>query len=159
MPRIVDMRAPTDGRQSETAVWVARGVRRLLSAQGFSTITELPLSNGKRADIVAVTREGIVIIVEIKSSITDFRADTKWLTYREHCDRFYFAAPEIVPTSIFPENAGLIIADAYGATVMREAELHKISGATRRAVLLAFARTAADRLHLLADPERDSNLL
>jgi hypothetical protein len=80
----------------------------------FSTITELPLLTGRRADIVALAVDATIIIVEIKSSVADFRADIKWRDYRAHCDRFYFAIPESVPVDIFPEDAGLILADAYG---------------------------------------------
>ena len=50
--------------------------------------------------------------------------------------------------------AGLIVADAYGAMVLREAPEHRLAPATRRAMLLRFAQTGADRLHDLADPER-----
>ena len=72
---------PPDGRQSETALMIARGVRRLLRARGFSSVTELALTDGRRADIEAVNRDGEVIIVEVKSSPTDFRADRKWREY------------------------------------------------------------------------------
>ncbi len=50
-----------DGRQSETALMIARGVRRLLRARGFSSLTELSLIDGRRADIVAVNAEGEVL--------------------------------------------------------------------------------------------------
>ena len=49
---------PADGRQSETAQMIGRGVRRLLRARGFSSVTELPLIDGRRADIVAVDAQG-----------------------------------------------------------------------------------------------------
>jgi hypothetical protein len=39
---------PADGRQSETALMIARGVRRLLRARGFSSLTELQLTDGRR---------------------------------------------------------------------------------------------------------------
>ncbi len=153
MLRPVELIAPIDRRQSETALMVARGVRRLLRAQGFSTICEMPLPGGRRADIVAVGNDGAIHIVEIKSSVADFRSDQKWQDYMAHCDRLYFAAPTTVPESLFPAEAGLIMADAYGASVLRDPELHKLAGATRRSLLLAFARLAADRLHLIGDPE------
>ena len=82
---------PADGRQSETALMIGRGVRRLLRARGFSSVTELPLIDGRRADIVAVDAQGEVLIVEIKSSPADLRADRKWRDYAACCDRLYFA--------------------------------------------------------------------
>lgn len=152
-PRLIDPVAPVDGRQSETALFVARGTRRLLRAKGFSTVAEMTLQSGRRADIVALSGEGAIHIVEIKSSIADFRADAKWRDYRLHCDRLFFAIPPEVPPEIMPEDAGLIIADAYGAEILRDAPEHRLAGATRRAVLLRFAHLAAHRLHGLSDPQ------
>ena len=142
-----------DGRQSPTALAVARGVRRLLRSLGYSTLPEVTLASGRRADLVAIGGDGSIHIVEIKSCVTDFRADQKWPDYRAHCDRLYFAIPEDMPQDLTPADAGLIIADAYGAMVLREAPDHRLAPATRRAMLLRFAQTGADRLHDLADPE------
>lgn len=143
---------PVDGRQSETALMIARGVRRLLRARGYSTLTELMLVDGKRADIVALNGEGEVLIVEIKSSPADLRADRKWRDYALSCDRLYFAISEHTPAKLMPAEAGLILADPYGAEIVREAELCRMASASRRALLLRFAQAAADRLHRLADP-------
>jgi hypothetical protein len=141
-----------DGRQSETALFIARGLRRMLRAYGYSTLTELPLLDGRRADVVALRGDGAILIVEIKSSIADFRADNKWRDYLGHCDKLYFAICDTIPPEMMPLEAGLIVADAYGAAIVREAPEQKLAPATRRAVLLRFAQAAADRLHRLADP-------
>lgn len=143
--------APTDGRQSETALLIARGTRRLLRAHGLSTVTELTLPSGRRADVVALGADGALTIVEIKSSLADFRADQKWPVYRDHCDHLYFAIPSDLPPELIPKDTGLIIADGYGAEIIRPAPLHRLAPATRRAMMLRFALTAADRLHLLWD--------
>jgi hypothetical protein len=119
----------------------------------FSTLTELPLLSGRRADIVALATDATIHIIEIKSSVADFRADSKWQDYRAHCDRFYFAIPQYVPIEIMPDGAGLIIADAYGAEILRQAPEHRLAASTRRALLLRFAHAAAQRLHHLSDPE------
>ena len=153
MPRLLKPLALPDGRKPETALLVGRGTRRLLRRLNFSTITELPLLSGRRADIVALAMDGTIHIVEIKSSVADFRADTKWQDYRAHCDRLFFAIPETVPVEIMPEDAGLILADAYGAEILRQAPEHRLAAATRRAVLMRFAHAAAHRLHRLSDPE------
>ncbi|HUI19820.1 MAG TPA: MmcB family DNA repair protein [Methylocella sp.] len=144
--------AARDGRQSETALAVARGTQRLLRRLNYSTITELPLLTGRRADIVALGADATIIIVEIKSSVADFRSDTKWGEYRAHCDRFYFAIPESVPIDIMPKDAGLILADAYSADILRQAPEQRMAPATRRAGLMRFAHAAAQRLHRLGDP-------
>jgi len=144
---------PVDGRQSPTALAVARGTQRLLVSLGHACVAELPLASGRRADLVALGRDGEIWIVEIKSSIEDFRVDAKWPDYRAHCDRLFFATAAHVPAEIFPADAGLIVADAYGAELMREAPEHRLHAATRRSMMLAFARAAARRLQALADPQ------
>lgn len=141
-----------DGRQSETALRVQRGVGRLLRARGLAMVTELGLASGRRADIAAIGAGGEIWIVEIKSSVADFRSDSKWPDYRRYCDRLFFATVAEVPSVIFPEDAGLIVTDGYGAEILREAPVHPLAGGTRKALLLRFAHAAARRLHDLADP-------
>jgi hypothetical protein len=141
-----------DGRQSPSALAIARGTMRLLLSLGFSCVSELALASGRRADLVALGRDGEIWIVEIKSSIADFRADHKWMDYRLHCDRLFFATSVEVPCEIFPPDTGLIVADAFGASIVCEAPEHRIAGATRRSLLLRFGRAAALRLQSLVDP-------
>ncbi len=143
-----------DGRQSEAAREIWRGTGRLLRELGWSCVAELGLSGGRRADLAALSRTGDIWIVEIKSSLEDFRADNKWLDYLEHCDQFYFAVTSSFPRDVLPDDTGLIIADRYGAEIIREAPEHRLSGARRKAVALRFARTAATRLHRLFDPDQ-----
>src|SRR5438105_10641438 len=143
---------PVDGRQSPTALTIARGRTRLLHSLGFSAVSELPLASGRRADLVALGAKGDVWIVEIKSSIADFRADQKWTDYRLHCDRLFFATTMEVPCEIFPKHTGLIVADAFGASIVCEAPEHRLPAATRKSMLLRFAHAAALRLAALADP-------
>ena len=144
---------PIDGRQSETALAVARGTSRLLRSLGFSSLSELPLPSGRRADLVAISARGEIWIVEIKSSLSDLRADQKWEDYRQHCDRLFFAFTSELPCEVFPDGVGLIVADAYAAHMQCEAPEHRLAAATRKAMLLRFAQAAAARLSRLADPQ------
>ena len=144
---------PIDGRQSATALAVARGTQRLLVSLGLTCVAELPLASGRRADLVALGGDGEIWIVEIKSSIEDFRVDVKWPDYRLHCDRLFFATAAHVPQEIFPLDAGLIVADAYGAELLREAPEHRLHASTRKSMMLSFARAAARRLQALSDPQ------
>lgn len=144
---------PADGRQSATASAIARGTARYLHALGYCVVAELPLPSGRRADLVALGSDGEIVIVEIKSSVADFRADQKWTDYRLHCDRLFFATVLDVPAEIFPRDAGLIVADAFGATIASEAPEHRLAAATRKAVMLRFAHAAALRLQALVDPQ------
>jgi hypothetical protein len=144
---------PIDGRQSPTALAIARGTARHLHALGYCVVSELPLPSGRRADLVALGSNGEIVIVEIKSSIADFRADQKWMDYRLHCDRLFFATVVDVPCEIFPKDTGLIVADAFGAAIICEAPEHRLPAPTRKAMMLRFARAAALRLQALADPQ------
>ena len=143
---------PPDRRQSPTALKLQRGVRRLFNEMGCATLPEFSLVNGRRADVIALCGAGRLTIVEIKSSVADFRADRKWPDYRDFCDRFFFAIPDTVPEALIPEECGLIVADAFGGLVVREAPEHPLSGPRRKAVTLRFAHSAARVLHGLADP-------
>src|ERR1700721_40817 len=111
--------APVDGRQSAAARAIARGTTRYLHALGYCVVSELPLPSGRRADLVALGGDGEIIIVEIKSSVADFRADQKWMDYRLHCDRLFFATIVDVPCDIFPPAAGLFAAHAWGPRIAR----------------------------------------
>jgi hypothetical protein len=141
-----------DGRQSETALAVQRGVGRLMRNHGFSILAEFTLASARRADIIGIRHDGLIWIIEIKSSIEDFRADAKWPEYREYCDRYFFAIPPTMDATIIPGEAGLIVADQYGAEIMRDTGDHPLHASRRKAVTLAFARVAAQRLHSLWDP-------
>ena len=102
---------------------------------------------------MALGRDGALVIVEIKSSVADFRADRKWPDYRQWCDKIYFAVAEGFPLELIPLECGLIKADGFGAVILREGETRTLSAARRRAVQLRFARLGALRLQRLIDPE------
>ncbi len=135
-----------DGRQSDRAMLVRRGVQILLNDMRFAVLPELALANGRRADLVGLSEKGEIWIIEIKSSIEDFRVDRKWPDYRAYCDRLFFATHPEVPLDIFPDDCGLLLSDGYGAHLLREAPEHKLPPATRKAVTLDFSRSAAQRL-------------
>lgn len=135
-----------DGRQSEAAMRVRRGVQRLLIEMGASVVPELSLASGRRADLVALTRKGEIWIIEVKSSVEDFRVDRKWPEYRLHSDRFFFATHPGVPSDIFPDECGFILSDGYGAEILRDAPEHRLPPATRKSLMLRIARAGAARL-------------
>jgi hypothetical protein len=133
---------------------VLRGTSRLLARLGWSFLPEFPLADGSRADILALAEDGRVLIVEIKSSAADYRSDRKWAGYRDWCDLFAFAVPEDFPVELLPDDAGLLLADAWDAAIRRDfAPCGTLPGARRKALTARFARLAARRLHRLADPD------
>jgi hypothetical protein len=148
---------PVDGRQSQAALAIARGTQRLLAAHGYTCLPEVTLSNGHRVDLLALGPRNEISVVEIKSSLDDFRVDHKWPEYLAYCDRFYFAVAPDFPKVVLPEAHGLIVADRYGAALLREPTPHPLNAARRKALIAHLARLACHRLH--GDPEigaRDS---
>ncbi|MEM8917160.1 MAG: MmcB family DNA repair protein [Pseudomonadota bacterium] len=131
---------------------ITRGARRMLSAMGQSSLVEVTLKGGRRADILAFDKTGRITIVEVKSGQPDFAADGKWREYLEFCDRFYFAVDQDFPQTLIPDDCGLMVADSYEAAIIREASEVPLAPARRRAMMLTVARVGADRLHLLQDP-------
>ena len=125
---------------------------RALSAADQAVLPELPLANGRRADLVALDRGGTITLVEIKSSRADFVADRKWQEYLDYCDRFYFAVAAGFPVELLPPDEGLILADRFAGEVLREARLRCLSAARRKAMLIRVARASAGRLQALLDP-------
>src|SRR5260370_26407761 len=135
-----------------TALLLARGVCRELQQRGYASLLEVALANGRRADIMALGRDGEIAIVEIKSSLADFRADHKWPDYWEFCDRLYFAVAADFPHHLIPEECGLILADPFGAAVLRQSPLRHLNAPRPRAVILRFALAGAQRLRRTLDP-------
>jgi hypothetical protein len=131
---------------------VVRGVARLLLRHDCLTVAEVPLGNGRRADLMGLCPKGLVTIVEVKVSRADLLGDQKWTDYLDYCDRFFWAIPETLDAGLLeradklPERAGLIVADRYDAAIVREPLSVALSPARRKAETLRFARRAARRL-------------
>jgi hypothetical protein len=137
---------------------VARGVTRLFFRQDLFALCEVPLPNGRRADMMAICARGMLTIVEIKVSRADLLGDQKWIDYLDYCDRFFWAVPAGFALEPFedelrgPQLCGLIVADRYDAAVVRDAPVRKLAPARRKAETLRFARRAARRLAGDLDP-------
>jgi hypothetical protein len=135
-----------------------RGVGRALTEAGHAVLTELPLGNGRRADLAALDRAGTIALVEVKSCRADFLADRKWPEYVGYCDRFYFAVARDFPLAVLPPAEGLILADRFGGEIVREAPLRALGAARRKAMLIRFGRAAAGRLHGCSTRSRNTEL-
>jgi hypothetical protein len=137
---------------------VARGVTRLFFRSDLFTLCEVPLPNGRRADMMAIGPKGELVIVEIKVSRADLLGDRKWCDYLDYCDRFFWAVPAGFGLEPFdgdglgPDCAGLIVADRYDAEVVRAAPHRPLAAPRRKAETLRFARRAAQRLVGDLDP-------
>lgn len=131
---------------------LARGVCRHFLDSGLAPVMEFVPAPGLRVDVIALDAQGLVTIVECKASLADFRADAKWQGYLEWCDRFFFAVDPSFPQEVLPEGEGLIVADAFGAEVLRPSTPRSLPAARRRALTLRMARKTAERLRGLLDP-------
>jgi len=136
----------------ERTAHITRSVLRLCLAAGWAPIAEVPLPTGRRLDVLALRPDGGFCAIEVKSCARDYLSDGKWGTYRDWCDRLYFAVDPDFPANLLPPDAGMILADPWDAVVQREAPLHALAPARRRAVLHRFASLAATRLVLARDP-------
>lgn len=134
-------------RAADTAD-LARGVLRLFADQGIAALPELPLTTGRRVDVIGLGRDGLIHVVEIKSCRADFLADQKWPDYLGFADFFYFAVGPQFPRALLPEAEGLILADRFGAEIVRTGPHRPLAAARRKALTLRFARAAAGRLML-----------
>lgn len=155
-PAVPEITAETihgTGAWHSAALDIARGTSRYLRALGCAVIAEIPLADGRRADLMTLDKRGGITIVEVKSCLNDFRTDHKWDDYRQWCDRFYFAVDARFPQEHIPEECGLIVADRFDAEALREPAEHRLDASRRRAVTLRFARCAAFRLHGCDDPD------
>jgi hypothetical protein len=132
---------------------ILRGAGRALADADHAVLCEVPLGNGRRADLVAIDRAGTIALVEVKSCRADFVADRKWQEYLCYCDRFYFAVASGFPRDLLPAGEGLILADRFGGEIVRAAEVRPLSPARRKAMLIRFGRVAAGRLCSLLDPQ------
>lgn len=136
---------------------VCRGVGRLMRALGFASLNELPLPNGRRADVIGLSPSGDIWIVEVKSGVEDFRVDNKWPEYRDFSDALFFAVAPGFPVDILPADTGLILADRYGGEIVRQAPELRLAAARRKSMTLRFARAAALTLQMVADPTLENS--
>lgn len=142
-----------------TAVDVARGIGRLFARNGIWCLTEMPLRNGRRADLMGIDGRGQVVIVEIKVSRADLLSDAKWTDYLDHCDSFYWGLANGLDLDCMDEDAflptrcGLIVADGYDAEILRPAPVEKLVAARRKTEVERLARTSLKRLSSLVDPQ------
>ncbi|MBL8531768.1 MAG: MmcB family DNA repair protein [Hyphomonadaceae bacterium] len=140
------MTAPLPFSRPDMTAALARGVTRVLGDHGLASVLEVPLANGRRADVMGLTQNGEIWIVETKSCLADYSVDSKWPDYMEYCDRFFFGVGEGFPQNLIPEACGLIVADGFGGAILRQSPARVLAGARRKAVTLLFARLAAQRL-------------
>ncbi len=132
---------------------IARGVMRHFDQIGLSSLSEFSPIKGLRVDIITLGMSNEIWIIECKSGQSDFKSDRKWHNYLDWCDRYFWAVDANFPIDILPINTGIIIADAYDASILREAPLNKLSPARQKKVIKSIAKSACSRLLTHIDPK------
>ncbi|MDB6178542.1 MmcB family DNA repair protein [Paracoccus sp. Z330] len=132
---------------------LARGVLRMLRSLDHSPMTEFVPTRGLRVDVVSIGPKGEIWVVECKSSRADFVSDRKWQGYLEWCDRYFWAVDAGFPSEVLPECSGLILADAYGADIIRMPEERRLAPGRRNKLTRQIARASIARLQVLTDPD------
>lgn len=131
---------------------ITRAAMRFCALRGWAPVEQVPLPDGRRADILALQPTGDFVILEVKSCARDYLSDAKWPDYRAWCDRLYFAVDLDFPQDLLPEDAGLVVAEDREAALLREAPEHRLAPARRRSLLHRYAMLAGGRLAALSDP-------
>jgi hypothetical protein len=136
----------------ERQLAIRRAAATLCQQLAWVVLHEVPLPNGRRADLLALRPDGGFACIEVKSGLRDFLTDDKWPEYRDFCDELYFAVDESFPLDLLPAETGLIVTSGREAELIRPAPSHPIASARRRALTHRFATIAAARLAALEDP-------
>lgn len=137
---------------------VARGIGRLFARNDIWCLPEVPLKNGRRADLMGIDAKGLIVIVEIKVARADLLGDAKWPDYLDFCDRFYWGLSPALDRAPLeseayrPETCGVIVADGYDAEILRPAALEPLAAARRKTQVEHLARVAMRRHMALLDP-------
>ena len=158
-PKLAESPAESFAPSSPAAADVARGICRLFARNDIWCLPEMPLRNGRRADLMGIDPKGRIVIVEIKVSRADLLGDGKWPDYLDFCDRFYWGLPlalDRAPLELAdfrPECCGVIVADGYDAEIVRPAPSQPLAAARRKVEVERLARAALRRSLVGLDPE------
>lgn len=140
------------------SIAVCRGISRLFARNDVWCLPEMPLRNGRRADLMGIDAKGRIVIVEVKVSRADLLGDGKWPDYLDYCDRFYWGVPPGIDRAILeseeykPDCCGIIVADGYDAEIVRPAPSHPLAAARRKVEVERLARAALRRQVVAGDP-------
>lgn len=104
-----------------------------------------------RADLIASNMGAYLVIVEVKSSVADFRADKKWHKYAEFANKFYFAmAPDVYEKvkAKIPAGVGVFLVYDTGHTKIKARAKHaEVSPEVRLNMLTRLAYRGNDTLY------------
>lgn len=155
---VVDAAGFETGAAGSDSASVRRGIQRLFARYGVWLLPEMPLRNGRRADLMGVDAQGRVIIIEIKVQRGDLLGDSKWQDYLDYCDRFFWGVSTDIDRTILdrdifrPDRCGIVVADGYDGEIVRPASLKPLAPARRKTETERLARAAMRRMTVATDP-------
>ncbi len=122
--------------------------RMFIRERNNGVLREFKLKTRRRADLIALSRDGQISIVEIKSSLQDFLSDKKWTEYIEWADKYYFGVGEDFPLDILPkeDQCGIIITDGFDCHEVQSAPLKKLNGLRRNTLVREIAKVSMNRV-------------
>lgn len=100
-----------------------------------------------RADVLAINMGGGIDVVEVKSSVADFRADKKMGEYLRFADKVYLACTHDVYAKIKDRvlpGIGVLIVDGSACWVVKRATKRKTQAKIRLNILTRMAYRSAD---------------
>lgn len=111
---------------------------------------------GGRCDVLGINYRGMIVVVEIKSGLADYRADKKWRRYLAYANLMYFAFPPGVkiPQELKDDpDVGILQPGPSGQLrVVKRTSWRPVNGKLKRATVLGLVYRAADRTSLTHKP-------
>ena len=125
---------------------ITDAIARSYYEQGDGVLREFKLRVKRRVDLITLNDEGLITIIEIKSSVSDFRSDKKWNEYIDWADQFYFGVAQNFPIDILPKEHGIIKTDGFDTYEARKSPVKKLNGSRRNTLVRKLARASMRRV-------------
>lgn len=108
----------------------------------------------RRADVIGNKISGDLVLIEVKSSVADFKSDAKWHEYLKFADRVYLAFTVDVARKInkdkelmsrIPSRVGVLVLSEYGLMrVVKKAKIVPVEPDIRMSILARLAWRAGE---------------
>ena len=125
---------------------ITDAIARSYYEQGNGVLREFKLRIKRRVDLVTINDKGWITIIEIKSSVADFRNDKKWNEYIEWADQFYFGVAHNFPINNLPKEHGIITTDGFDIYEVQPSPVQKLNGSRRNTLVRKLARASMRRV-------------
>ena len=125
---------------------ITDAIARSYYEQGDGVLREFKLRVKRRVDLITLNDEGLITIIEIKSSVSDFRSDKKWNEYIDWADQFYFGVGHNFPIDILPKEHGIITTDGFDIYEAQTSPVQKLNGSRRNTMVRKLSKASMRRI-------------